>query len=376
MPNKTPDPAPTHPSVPGPESSYLSFTIETFDDPETGQSAQYGRFIRNWQHEEALDVLIDKLEAGQLSHKQALMQARKLEATTPYNLEIQNFIANQLWALGLQDEATEVYERAYKQALAHIPKGFKGQITWGEVDNRPFLRLAHGTLLGLMRRRDKAQGGEAAMVLAKQMLAWCPMDNIGVRFLLGDIALLQGDRPTAMQEYQKGAPNSPAHRYQAALIAFREGDYVAACTCLRRGIVANPYIAEGLTGRTVLSEHLYWHASNVHGPEWAVDYLDSAACDWTRQETDFVDWVFNAPPVLKERAEMMALHEGMTYERDAEKRAPYAQRSLDFIDRITDTLSKKMVRKVKNRWADDVWPWDREGFQRPIPRPQSSKRQR
>ena len=78
-------------------------------------------------------MLIDKLEAGQLSHKQALMQARKLEATTPYNLEIQNFIANRLWALGLQDEATEVYERAYKQALAHIPKGFKGRITWGEV---------------------------------------------------------------------------------------------------------------------------------------------------------------------------------------------------------------------------------------------------
>lgn len=43
-------------------------------------------------------MLIDKLEAGQLSHKQALMQARKLEATTPYNLEIQNFIANRLWA--------------------------------------------------------------------------------------------------------------------------------------------------------------------------------------------------------------------------------------------------------------------------------------
>ena len=138
-----------------PSSSSLSFTIETFDDPETGQPTEYGRFSRNWQDEEALDVLIDKLEAGQLSHKQALMQARKLEATTPYNLEIQNFIANRLWALGLQDEATEVYERAYKQALVHIPKGFKGQITWGEVDNRLFLRLAHGTLLGLMRRRDK-----------------------------------------------------------------------------------------------------------------------------------------------------------------------------------------------------------------------------
>jgi tetratricopeptide (TPR) repeat protein len=214
MPKKKPDPAPTQPAVPSPEFSPLSFTIETFDDPETGQPTQYGRFSRHWQDEEALDVLIDKLEAGQLSHKQALMQARKLEATTPYNLEIQNFIANRLWALGLQDEATEVYERAYKQALAHIPKGFKGQITWSEVDNRPFLRLAHGTLLGLMRRRDKAKGGEAAMALAKQMLAWCPMDNIGVRFLLGDIALLQGDHKAALHEYLKGASNSPAHWYQ------------------------------------------------------------------------------------------------------------------------------------------------------------------
>ena len=119
----------------------------------------------------------------------------------------------------------------------------------------------------------------------------------------------------------------------------------------------------------MLSEHLYWHASNVHGPECAVDYLDSAACDWTLKEIDFVDWVFNASPVLKERAEMMALHEGMTYERDAEKRAPYAQRSLDFIERITDTLSKKMVRKVKNRWGDEVWPWNHEGFKRPSNRP-------
>jgi hypothetical protein len=65
----------------------LLFTTEVFDDPETGKPTQYGRFARNWQDEEALDVLIDRLEAGQITHKQALMQARKLEATTPYNLE-------------------------------------------------------------------------------------------------------------------------------------------------------------------------------------------------------------------------------------------------------------------------------------------------
>jgi hypothetical protein len=31
--------------------SSLAFTIETFDDPETGEPTQYGRFSRNWQDE-------------------------------------------------------------------------------------------------------------------------------------------------------------------------------------------------------------------------------------------------------------------------------------------------------------------------------------
>jgi hypothetical protein len=58
----------------------------------------------------------------------------------------------------------------------------------------------------------------------------------------------------------------------------------------------------------------------------------------------------------------------MTYAWDPELRAPYAQKSMVFVDRITNTLSKKMVRKVKIRWGDEIWPWDREGFKRPSSR--------
>jgi hypothetical protein len=120
---------------------------------------------------------------------------------------------------------------------------------------------------------------------------------------------------------------------------------VAAGTHLRRGIAANLYMAEGLTGRTVQPEHLHWDASNAHGPEWAVDYLESAAGYWTAEEIDFVDWMFNAAPVLKERAALRALNEGLTYAWDAEQRDSYARKSMAFISRITDTLSKKMVCK-------------------------------
>jgi hypothetical protein len=52
-----------------------------------------------------------------------------------------------------------------------------------------------------------------------------------------------------------------------------------------------------------------------------------------------VDWVFNAAPVLKERAAWMALNEGMTYKWDAQQCAPYAQKSMASISRITNALS-------------------------------------
>ncbi len=67
-----------------------------------------------------------------------------------------------------------------------------------------------------------------------------------------------------------------------------------------------------------------------------------------------MDWVFNAAPVLKERAAWMALNEALTNSWDAVGRAPYAQKSMAFTDRITDTLSKEMVRKVKNRWGEEI----------------------
>jgi hypothetical protein len=65
MPTLKPDPKPDHPTVrpepvegqrdqpvrPEPVEGHrppLTFTIETFDDPESGQPTQYGHFSRNW----------------------------------------------------------------------------------------------------------------------------------------------------------------------------------------------------------------------------------------------------------------------------------------------------------------------------------------
>jgi len=286
------------------------------------------------------------------------LRAQKLLVKFPGQLEIQNFIANRLWSLEMRDESTDLREKAYRQTFALIPPGFKGQISWGEVDNRSFLRVAHGYLLGLMHRGN----GKAAKALAKKLLAWCPADNLGVRMLMGDIRLMTGDTQGAMKSYLKEATDSPAHWYQAGQIAFRQGDFVSACTYVRRGIAANPYIAEGLTGRTQINEHLYWHASTRNGPEWAADYLSAPVCDWVPQEVDFIDWVFNSSVVLRERASLVEQHEGLTYERDAKRRQAFGMRSSNLMDKLTDGLSNAMVKRVQNRYGVEIWPWERASF--------------
>ena len=103
---------------------------------------------------------------------------------------------------------------------------------------------------------------------------------------------------------------------------------------------------------------------NRNGSEWATDYLSAPVCDWSAEEIDFIDWVFNSSAVLRERANLMDQHEGLTYERDAVRREPFALRSSYFVNELTDDLSTTMVKKIQNRYGVEIWPWERAGFTR------------
>ena len=176
---------------------------------------------------------------------------------------------------------------------------------------------------------------------------------------MGDILLMSGDIKGALNHYLKEAIDWPTSWYSAALIKFRAGDFMCACTYVRKGIAGNPYVAEGLTGRTFLTAHLYWHGTN--SCDQAIDYLESIGNEWCDEECDFVDWVFNSAPVLLERAALTDLHVALTVERDPERRGVKVTKKLSFIEGIDDRLSKQIVRQITNRWGDKIWPWDRRG---------------
>lgn len=254
-------------------------------------------------------------------------------------------------------DAAKVYSKAYKLASKLIPRNFRGQISWLRPENKPFLQIAHDNLLALIYAMD----GPKAKAMAKKLLGWCPDDELGVRRLVPDIDFINGELLTALEAYVRLADAAPVHWYCAARCSLRTGDYVGACTHLRKGIAGNPYVAEALTGRYHLDEHLYWHESNLCGPHQAIEYLKSPVGVLTLEETDFVDWVFNASDVLRERAVLMAIREALAFDHDIGTRGESETRIKAFVKGIDDKVSRKMLRKITSRLGVETRPWVRAG---------------
>jgi len=80
-------------------------------------------------------------------------------------------------------DAIRHYEVGVRIAELSFPRGFDGVLSWGWIDNRPFLRCLHGYGLCLWRlgRFEEAQR------VFDRMLWLNPGDNQGVRFLIDDV---------------------------------------------------------------------------------------------------------------------------------------------------------------------------------------------
>ena len=320
-----------------------------------------GRFSRDWDAEQPIDDLLDEVERGVLTRRAALARAQSLPQSLD-NLEQQNFIAVSLHELELRDEAGEIWARAFEYANSKIPAGFKGAIDWQVTDNRPFLRIAHGLLLTYMNQGD----GKRALKLARQLLRWSPDDNLGVRFLVGDIELLCGHHDKALKHFLKHS-EYPEALYSAALIYLRREQYVEAATCLRSGFLANGYIAEALCGRTLLRDRLLQRpGTSLASAEHAVSAIQEMVIQWSDQELDFLDYVFNHSAVMMERARYAELLEGLATLRSGPERSRVIELVNVATAAVDDTLSRRIIVEVSNSWGQTHWPWDREAALSPM----------
>lgn len=261
---------------------------------------------------------------------------------------------------GWVDIAYEYYSRAFDRSYELIPDGFKGQIIWGILDNRPFLRSHHGLILCHLQSKKYT---EAAKLMEKH-LKWNPNDNIGIRYLMGDTYLHIGNCTKARKSLVVGIAKDcviyPSNAYSLGLLEFKEGNYSAAARALRLGFISNVYIAEILTGRNVEKPHFYWHGSSDATVAYAKDYLiqQNMMELWqtTPQVIDFVDWLFNSAMVMRERHEWAEIREGLTNESVLDKRRLFCEREELIRKNIQEV--RLLIVKRTNSAGEHHWPWE------------------
>jgi hypothetical protein len=84
----------------------------------------------------------------------------------------------------MADVAIRHYELGLRVGELSLGEGFEGLLPWGHVNNRPFLRCMHGYGLCLWRLGRFEEAGR----VFDRILWLSPSDELGVRFLIGDVS--------------------------------------------------------------------------------------------------------------------------------------------------------------------------------------------
>jgi hypothetical protein len=299
--------------------------------------------------------IVDAHESGGLGEKPFMAALTGLLAIAPDFLDVHAQIAKHWHYQGKPKKTLDAALLGLGIANKLIPEGFSGLIEWGHLENRAYLRAMDMALHGYMRlRRHKDAAGIIELMLARN-----PNDNQGVRYLLGSEALRAGDVERAGAVFRAEADNFPPYFYELAICHMLERDWVAAATALRRGFVANPYIAEHLGGHPQPAPLAIWHDSNMASPGTAADYIRAYGAFWHTQPDSFAftRWLFNHPEIMVERAAILACQEALLWEEDGAARQATMNMATTLTAAIDDGLSTAIVQQRKNRRGKTVWPW-------------------
>ena len=327
----------------------MTITIELYDfAAEFRYPAQYVDVV------EEFDGLLHAHRTGRLREKQYLGALKKLVEQHPWFIDGHVHIGNVLHEHGEFKRALLAYERGYALGTAALPAGFTDHIPWGHLDNRPFLRAAHGIALSQSKLGRHAESIE----MLERMLVWNPEDDQGVRFVVGSEYLRVGEDEKAMSCFDAGM-GYPPYCYERALLLLRQERYVEAATSLRLGFVNNGYIAEALCGNAQPPPIGIWHGSSWSEPDLAIDYALDQGRLWhqTRNAIAFLRWLHMHPRVMAERADILQWSEALLWEQDATRRELFSDRETAARLAIDDRLSKEIVIERTDRFGQTVLPW-------------------
>ena len=302
------------------------------------------RFVFPERHDRMTEILFDLLEAaacGTITADELIDRVQTLTRDEPEHIDAHAHLGAILLENDRPDEAKTAYARAFDIGNALLPRRFDGEIAWSVLENRPFLRAAHGVVLTGLATGKRAE----AIALMEKMLAWNPNDNQGVRFMLGSEHLRHGNRKAAREILTSHAAEYPPYRYELGLLHIQEKKWTQAATSLRLGFVENPYIAEALCGNIKPMPLSIWHSTNYQETGIALEYDDQFGPLWdnTPHALPFLRWLHTHPKVMLERAAVLECRQELLWEDDVDARRRILDRERNAVARIDDRLSAELV---------------------------------
>jgi tetratricopeptide (TPR) repeat protein len=233
--------------------------------------------------DQAQEVVYQALEA---TGKRRVTLARKALTISPDCADAYVLLAeatrNPTEAKARYEQGVEAGERAlgpqpFKEDVGHF---------WGIMETRPYMRARQGlaeVLWVLGERRD-------AIGHATDMLRLNPGDNQGIRYLLANWLLAEGE-DDALDRLLKAYPDegSAAWAYTRALLTFRrKGAGAAATRALKTALRTNPHVPFYLFGLRELPEELPGYIGMGDESE-AVAYVAESITTWIDTE-GALDW--------------------------------------------------------------------------------------
>ena len=302
-----------------------------------------------------LDALLERRDSGVVPQTRYLRALEKLAADNPWFIDGHAHIGTALYEQGRFDRALAAYRRGYSLGTDVLPAGFQAFVEWNYLENRPFLRAAHGVALCQLKL---GRSGDALSTMEK-MLAWNPDDNQGIRYIIGSEYLRAGHEEEARSFFETEAAGYPPYRYELALLLLRRGMHATAATSLRLGFVENPYIPEVLCGNPDPLPVGISHHTNLAMPELAKDYASDYGGLWrdTPHAIAFLRWLHSHPRAMAERAAFLDCSEALLWERDSKRRASLLEMRRAIYHRIDDALSKEIVVGREDPDGRAVSPW-------------------
>lgn len=182
-------------------------------------------------------------------------------------------------------EAYICCREAVRVGLSVIPSKFswkKSKLKWSYLDNRPFLRAYHNLGLWLKKRNEI----NSAIEIFTNMLAICPNDNIGVRYVLPALWLHKGDFISVIkhcEQYQNDT--APEILYTYALALGLSGEIDKAKILLIKAKEKRPLVAKELKKkRHKKPKSLIPGTITVGGEDQAYEYWVQYGKFWQESE--------------------------------------------------------------------------------------------